>query len=52
MGESLALVLQNDGQAVLAAVVLALKAGAPTKTHILAHRLDGAFDKRCDGYII
>ena len=39
--EILALVLQHDEQAVLAAVELALEAGAPTKTHILnlLHRL-------------
>src|ERR1700690_1535502 len=51
--EILALVLQHDEQAVLAAVELALEAGAPTKTHILnvLHRLvdgkpDGcAYDK-------
>ena len=38
---SLALVLQHDEQAVLAAVELALEAGVPTKTHILnlLHRL-------------
>ena len=35
MVEILALVLQHDEQAVLAAVELALEAGAPTKTHIL-----------------
>ena len=35
MVDILALVLQNDEQAVLAAVELALEAGAPTKTHIL-----------------
>jgi transposase len=41
MVEILALVLQHDEQAVLTAVELALKAGAPTKTHILnlLHRL-------------
>ena len=41
MVEILALVLQHDEQAVLAAVELALEAGAPTKTHILnvLHRL-------------
>lgn len=41
MVEILALVLQHDEQAVLAAVELALAAGAPTKTHILnlLHRL-------------
>ena len=41
MVEILALVLQRDEQAVLAAVELALEAGAPTKTHILnvLHRL-------------
>ena len=41
MVEILALVLQHDEQAVLAAVELALDAGAPTKTHILnlLHRL-------------
>jgi hypothetical protein len=41
MVEILALVLQHDEQAVLAAVELALKAGALTKTHILnlLHRL-------------
>jgi hypothetical protein len=40
-GRDLALVLQHDEQAVLAAVELALEAGAPTKTHILnlLHRL-------------
>ena len=35
MVEILALVLQHDEQAVLAAVELALEAGVPTKTHIL-----------------
>jgi len=43
--EILALVLQHDEEVVLAAVELALKAGVPTKTHIinLLHRLiDGA----------
>ena len=41
MVEILALVLQHDEQAVLAAVELALEAGAPTKTHVLnlLHRL-------------
>ncbi len=41
MVEILALVLQHDEQAVLAAVELALEAGAPTKTRILnlLHRL-------------
>jgi len=41
MVEILALVLQHEEQAVLAAVELALEAGAPTKTHILnvLHRL-------------
>jgi hypothetical protein len=41
MVEILALVLEHDEQAVLAAVELALEAGAPTKTHILnlPHRL-------------
>jgi hypothetical protein len=41
MVEILALVLQHDEQAVLAAVELAIEAGAPTKTHILnlLHRL-------------
>jgi hypothetical protein len=41
MVEILALVLQHDEQALLAAVELALEAGAPTKTHILnlLHRL-------------
>jgi transposase len=41
MVDILALVLQHDEQAVLAAVELALAAGAPTKTHILnlLHRL-------------
>ncbi|MFV0280859.1 MAG: IS21 family transposase [Rhodoblastus sp.] len=41
MVEILALVLQHDEQAVLAAVELALESGAPTKTHILniLHRL-------------
>jgi len=41
MVEILALVLQHDEQVVLAAVDLALKAGVPTKTHILnvLHRL-------------
>ena len=41
MVEILALVLQHDEQAVLAAVELALDAGVPTKTHILdlLHRL-------------
>jgi hypothetical protein len=41
MVEILALVRQHDEQAVLAAVELALEAGAPTKTHILnlLHRL-------------
>ena len=41
MVEILALVLQHDEQNVLAAVELALEAGAPTKTHILnlLHRL-------------
>ena len=39
MVEILALVLQHDEQAVLAAVDLAREAGAPTKTHILNHRL-------------
>jgi transposase len=41
MVEILALVLQHDEQAVLAAVELALEVGAPTKTHILnvLHRL-------------
>ena len=39
--EILALVLQHDEQAVLAAVELAIEAGAPTKIHILnlLHRL-------------
>ena len=43
MVEILALVLQHDEQAVLAAVGLAFEAGAPTKTHILSllHRLVG-----------
>ena len=44
MVEILALVLQHDEQAVLAAVELALAAGAPTKTHILNllhHLVDG-----------
>jgi transposase len=41
MAEVLALVLQQDEQAVLCAVELALEAGVPTKTHILniLHRL-------------
>ena len=41
MVEILALVLHHDEQAVLAAVELALEAGAPSKTHILnvLHRL-------------
>ena len=41
MVEILALVLQHDEQAVLAAVEMALQAGVPTKTHIinLLHRL-------------
>src|ERR1700751_3132287 len=41
MVDVLALVLQHDEQAVLAAVELALEAGAPSKTHILnlLHRL-------------
>ena len=41
MVEILALVLQHDEQAVLAAVELALEDGAPAKTHILnvLHRL-------------
>ncbi len=41
MVEILALVLQHDEQAVLAAVELALEAGAPTKMHVLnlLHRL-------------
>ena len=41
MVEILALLLQHDEQAVLAAVELAREAGAPTKTHILnsLHRL-------------
>ena len=41
MVEILALVLQHDEQAVLAAVELALEAGVPTKTHVLnvLHRL-------------
>ena len=41
MVEILALVLQHDEQAVLAAVELAIEAGAPTKIHILnlLHRL-------------
>ncbi len=41
MVEILALVLQHDEQAVLAAVELALETGVPTKTHILnlLHRL-------------
>ncbi len=41
MVEILALVLHHDEQAVLAAVELALEAGAPTKTHVLnvLHRL-------------
>ena len=41
MAEILALVLQQDEQAVLCAVELALEAGVPTKTHILniLHRL-------------
>ena len=41
MVEILALVLQHDEQAVLAAIELALEAGVPTKTHILnlLHRL-------------
>lgn len=45
MVEILALVLQHDEQAVLAAVELAFEAGVPTKTHILnlLHRLiDGS----------
>ena len=45
MVEVLALVLQHDEQAVLAAVELALEAGVPRKTHIInvLHRLlDGA----------
>ena len=45
MVEILSLVLQHDEQAVLAAVEMALQAGAATKTHILnlLHRLtDGA----------
>jgi hypothetical protein len=44
MVEILALVLQHDEQAALAALELALEAGAPTKTHILnlLHRsIDG-----------
>lgn len=41
MVEILSLVLQHDEQVVLTAVELALKAGVPTKTHILnlLHRL-------------
>ena len=41
MVEILALVLQHDEQAVLAAVEMALEAGVPTKTHVLnlLHRL-------------
>lgn len=41
MVEILALVLQHDEQAVLAAVEMALSAGVPTKTHVLnlLHRL-------------
>ena len=41
MVDILALVLQHDEQAVLAAVELALEGGVPTKTHILnvLHRL-------------
>ena len=41
MVEILALVLQHDEKIVLAAVDMALKAGVPTKTHILnlLHRL-------------
>ena len=41
MVEILALVLQQDEQAVLCAVEMALSAGVPTKTHILnlLHRL-------------
>lgn len=41
MVDILALVLQHDEQAVLSAVDMALKSGAPTKTHILnlLHRL-------------
>jgi hypothetical protein len=41
MVEILALVLQHDEQAVLAAVQMALEAGVPTKVHILnlLHRL-------------
>jgi hypothetical protein len=35
MVEILALVLQHDEQAVLAAVEMALEAGVPTKTHVL-----------------
>ena len=44
MAEILALVLQHDEQAVLAAVELALEAGAPTKTpilNLLHRRVDG-----------
>ena len=41
MVDILALVLQHDEQAVLAAVEMALTSGVPTKTHILnlLHRL-------------
>lgn len=41
MAEILALVLQHDEQAVLAAVEMALETGVPTKTHVLnlLHRL-------------
>jgi len=41
MVDILALVLQHDEQAVLSAVDMALKAGVPTKTHVLnlLHRL-------------
>jgi hypothetical protein len=38
MVEILALVLQHDEQAVLTAIELAVQAGAPTNTHILARR--------------
>ncbi len=51
MVEILALVLQHDEQAVLAAVELALEAGVPTKTHILnlLHRLiDGKASRPAD----
>jgi hypothetical protein len=56
MVEILALVLQHDEQAVLAAVELALEAGAPTKTHILnlplsRRKADGnASDKGAAGF--